>query len=354
MIVSIVQKRKLYLAAVDSMPREDGKKRIQCFPLGPITTVDGESWDFPSEDLQRVADDMNSRGVQIPVFVNHWTYEDPVGWVSEFEVTEQGLFGWVRWISDEIVQKIREEEIRYTSPGFYLDDAGRLMSMFELSLTNIPRMQGMQAVEASLAPRRGARMNRAAIVKALAAIQGETDPETIRAHVIASCKLPETTTYAEILAVLATDPEPTQAEQVTAAVTAALTAQEKRWEDRLTRERQATEAALTRKQANADFCRSVTAKVPPAAREPFAAFVASLSSEQFAALQAVMAKMPTFAPGRLGVAASKGAATRYSAEEILSSPELAAQMHADVTATMEANPGMKYHEAMALVNKGAN
>lgn len=336
--------------------RSDGKRRIQLFPAGPITTVDGAEWDFTPEDLEAVAEALNEKGQELPVFLDHMTYSEPVGWVSEFHVTADGLFGWVRWLDDDVIERIRAEELKYTSPGFYLDDAGHLMSVYELSLTNIPRMQGMQPVEAAIQKERGARaMNRAQIVKALAGLPGETDPEKLRAHVIASLSLSDSTTWAEILACLSAEPEaPNVGEQVTAAVNAALVSADRRWEAILARERQATEAALARKQANVDFCRTVQAKVVPAAREQFAGFVASLTADQFSSLKDLMAKMPNFVPGRAGVARASVAATRFTADDVARDPELASQLHADTAETMAANPGMKYHEALAIVNKGAN
>lgn len=142
-------------AAVDQgEPRADGKKLIQLFPLGEITTVDGEKFDFKSEDLEKVTAALREAGQELPAFVHHWDFDDPVGWVDEFHVTEEGLFGWVRWIAQWVVDKIRAETLKYTSPGFFVDADGRLMSIIEVSLTNTPRLQGMRPVEASLKPDR--------------------------------------------------------------------------------------------------------------------------------------------------------------------------------------------------------
>jgi hypothetical protein len=63
-----------------------------------------------------------------------------------------------------------------------------------------------------------------------------------------------------------------------------------------------------------------------------------------------MEQMPRFAPGRLGVAAVKAAAVKYTGEDMVADADLAAQVHADVVATMEANPGMSYSAALEAVN----
>lgn len=144
-------KRVFLRFAVDE-PRTDGKKLIQIFPLGEITTVDGEKFDFRREDLEAVAAALNAAEQELPAFVQHWDWESPVGWVTEFHVTDEGLFGWVRWIDQWVVDKIRAETLKYTSPGFFVDKDQRLMSVIEVSLTNTPRLQGMRPVEASIKP----------------------------------------------------------------------------------------------------------------------------------------------------------------------------------------------------------
>lgn len=125
-------------------------KPIQFFPIGDVTTVDGEQWTFTLEQLAAIALVLNTTGQEIPVFIQHWDTADPVGWVSNFSVTSEGLFGMVRWIDEYTAEKIRAEKLKYTSPGFFVDDSGAVMSVYEISLTNTPRMQGMRPVEASV------------------------------------------------------------------------------------------------------------------------------------------------------------------------------------------------------------
>lgn len=150
------QGKRIYLtsAVASEEPRADGKKLIQLFPLGKVTTVDGEEWSFSQENLSGVAGALNAAGQEIPVYPRHWEPEysdqDPVGWISEFHVTAAGLFGWVRWIDAAIADRIRQEKVKYTSPGFFGNDAGDLESVYEVTLTNVPRMQGMRQVEASI------------------------------------------------------------------------------------------------------------------------------------------------------------------------------------------------------------
>lgn len=130
--------------------RADGKRLIQFLPLGETTSIDGETFDFRREDFDAVAAALNAAGQQLPVFIHHWDRDDPVGWVDEFHVTDAGLFGWVSWIAQWVIDKIKAETLKYTSSGFFIDADRRLKSVYEVSLTNTPLLQGMRSVEASL------------------------------------------------------------------------------------------------------------------------------------------------------------------------------------------------------------
>lgn len=217
-----MQKRRSIKFAAD--PERNEGKRIQFFPLGDVVTVDGEEWTFTREALQAVADRLNAAGQEIPVYVNHMDQADPVGWVSSFAVDDAGLFGLVRWIDEETASRIKAEKLKYTSPGFFVDAGGDLQAVYEISLTNTPRMQGMKAVEASLeAPPAEPTAPRSSSPR-MATTRKETRMDLNRIRVLLG--LAEDATEEDALlaleARLTQAAPPDQAAQVTAAVQAAV------------------------------------------------------------------------------------------------------------------------------------
>lgn len=195
-------------------PRADGKRLIQFFPLGEIETVDGETWTFTRQALEKIAARLNANGQELPVFSQHEIMNKPIGWVSEFYVDDTGFFGWVRWIDPEIVDEIKREEVKYTSPGFFVDEeTGELHSVYEISTTNTPRIHGMRPLESAINTRPSPRT-------ATKRKETSMDLSKIRALLGLADDASEEDALTALEARL--NPPADQAEQITAAVQAAV------------------------------------------------------------------------------------------------------------------------------------
>lgn len=69
------------------------------------------------------------------------------GWIKQFEVRQDGLYGRVEW-TDKAAQAIRDREYRYISPVYHHDKSGRVLRLVSAALTNTPNLD-LAAVAAS-------------------------------------------------------------------------------------------------------------------------------------------------------------------------------------------------------------
>ncbi len=246
----------------------DGRFRTQLFPLGgPIQPV---GYDYQllcdRKDLEKLAGKLNAAKHEVPVNLTHLRFsaegnpKPAVGWLADFEVDSEGLWGFARWLPTPVqidgqamtvAELIRTECLKYLSPGFitWKDKQGREhpSDLFEASLTNEPALQGMAPVEAAVttSPQNASERKETK----------RMDPNKLRALLGLAVDASDEETNAALEARLASAPEaPPVAELISTAVASAVaeirTATAAQIEaEYATRERRARVAALMERAA---------------------------------------------------------------------------------------------------------
>lgn len=215
---------------------QDGRFRVQVFPVREAFQPVG--WGYTlvctREDLDVLAVKLKELEHEVPVYLQHArvTFEGnpkpSLGWVSDFEADDEGLWGMARWlptpvyldgIPTTVADLIRTEQVKYLSPGFTtrVDELGdeHPQDLIELSLTNEPAIQGMSRAEASV-PRTKSP------AQASARKEMPMDPKKLRAllGLAETASDEETNTALEVR--LAPSEAPPVAELIANAVTAAV------------------------------------------------------------------------------------------------------------------------------------
>lgn len=97
------------------------------------------------------------------------------GWIKEFDVREDGLYGRVVWTT-RAARAIRAGEYRYISPVYHHDKAGRVIRLVSAGLTNVPNLDlAAVAASATLNNPQEDDMDKIALALGLAQGAGEAD-----------------------------------------------------------------------------------------------------------------------------------------------------------------------------------
>lgn len=141
----------------DAAPEVDALRWVQVLPFGTPSMNDDRKLRVDASDLAKVYANATARLSEIPILYEHgWGPHggEAAGWIAKFEVRFDGLYALVRWTASAAAE-IREGKWKYLSPGFmgYVDEDGfiRPRTLFEVSLTNTPAIDGMAPVEAAAA-----------------------------------------------------------------------------------------------------------------------------------------------------------------------------------------------------------
>lgn len=143
------------LASID----KQNLHRIQLFPAGWFGSADGSVRWYLDTTLAQVLIDAARQRVNDYEFdyehqsLNAHRARGPVpaaGWFkSLYWVEDEGLFADVVWTA-RATELIQADEYRYVSPTFYHDNRGCVRGLVNAALTNMPVLDGMQPVAASL------------------------------------------------------------------------------------------------------------------------------------------------------------------------------------------------------------
>jgi phage I-like protein len=121
----------------------------------PISSGDPIRMD--AESAQLVIEEFENQGVDLPIDYEHSTIvrgnagldAPAAGWITGLTyVPKTGLLAAVRW-SDKAFREIREEQYRYLSPVFILDEKRRVVRLHSLALTNKPRIKNQRELLAA-------------------------------------------------------------------------------------------------------------------------------------------------------------------------------------------------------------
>ena len=215
---------------------KDGRFRVQLFPVREAFQPVGWGYTLVCEraDLEALAAKLTALEHEVPVYLQHSrvTYEGnpkpSLGWVADFEVDDEGLWGMARWLPTPVYldgtpttvsDLIRTEQVKYLSPGFttFVDAAGNEhpQDLVELSLTNEPAIQGMSRAEASV-PRTKSP------AQASARKEKRMDPKKLRALLGLAETASDEETNTALEGRLTPTEAPPVAEQIATAVTAAV------------------------------------------------------------------------------------------------------------------------------------
>lgn len=137
----------------------DNTARIQLFPAGWFGAPDGgQRWFMDAALAQHLIDAAASRRNDYLFDYEHQSLNAPrasgpvpaAGWFSALTWVEgEGLFADVTWTA-RAAALIQAGEYRYVSPTFRYDEQGNVRELVNAALTNMPVLDGMRQVAASL------------------------------------------------------------------------------------------------------------------------------------------------------------------------------------------------------------
>ena len=127
------------------------RDQIQIFPTGAHIANDDVILLLPQE-LEQLAELAECQRTPVPLLFEHAHGSKAgiaAGFLFAYTVTQHGMFARIRW-TDEGVRAACMGGWRYASPAFDAmrdqDDNVRPFRLIEVSLTNVPAIEGMAAV----------------------------------------------------------------------------------------------------------------------------------------------------------------------------------------------------------------
>lgn len=120
---------------------------IQVLPLGEVVSDHGR-FIVDQEAIEAIMAHFAHKGIDVVIDYEHQTLDDVVapagGWIKEYQVRNDGLYGRVEWTS-KAREHIRNKEYRYISPVVMVrKDDKRAVSIHSVGLTNAPAIHGMR------------------------------------------------------------------------------------------------------------------------------------------------------------------------------------------------------------------
>ncbi|WP_085025585.1 phage protease [Ensifer aridi] len=152
LLPALVAAHATALIAAEAAPAA-GTSWIMLLPKGSFAGRDGRGpYDAGSDaDLTEIVKATLQRAgsTELVVDYDHQTMYSAVpgvggrapaaGWIKEFEVRDNGLWGRVEW-TDAAAQAIRAGEYRYISPVYLHTKAGKVTRLISAALTNVPNL----------------------------------------------------------------------------------------------------------------------------------------------------------------------------------------------------------------------
>lgn len=143
-------------AAID----KSNTTRIQLFPAGWFGAPDGSGprWYLNAALAQQLIESARGKTNDYVFDYEHQSLNAPkasgpvpaAGWFSALTwVEDEGLFADVKW-TQRAAALIQADEYRYVSPTFTYDEKGHVRELVNAALTNMPVLDGMRQVAASL------------------------------------------------------------------------------------------------------------------------------------------------------------------------------------------------------------
>lgn len=142
--------RRHHFALNFELPSEPPAE-VELIPAGEtLVGRDGRRWRWDEQSRQRVLEEFASRGLPLPIDVNHAQElrapkgeESPAhGWIERLALREDGaLVGVVSW-TPRGAHAVRDREYRFLSPVFdFTPSDGRVVRLTSVALTNEPNLR---------------------------------------------------------------------------------------------------------------------------------------------------------------------------------------------------------------------
>lgn len=160
---------------------------IRIFPEGEVKIRGDEPAFINKQSAENLIAIFRTGGNQMVIDYEHQTLTGEVapaaGWITDLEWRDgDGLYARAEWTS-RALEYIRAGEYKYFSPVFMMTPEREIVELYNLGLTNQPRLQGLDAIAAKFSGKEN-KMGIIDRIKEILGLPTEAEDETIEQEII--------------------------------------------------------------------------------------------------------------------------------------------------------------------------